>query len=81
MIGSRTVQINSDGTISFGCLPEAGVYTINYRLANTSGSSDATVTIVVGAPHAVDDTISSATCLAPALRPRTEEALQLRGRT
>ena len=56
VIGSGNVQIAADGSISFGCLPGAGVYTVHYRISNAFGSSDATVTITVGAPDARDDT-------------------------
>lgn len=55
-LAGGTLTVNADGSFTFSSPSAAGTYTFNYRLTNTAGTSDATVTIEVRqGPVAQDD--------------------------
>lgn len=60
LINGGSVRIDADGTIHIECFFDAGIYTFYYRLTNSAGTSDGTVTIYIpGAPMAHDDDIAA----------------------
>ncbi len=55
-LAGGTLQVNSNGSFSLTTPTTTGSFTFDYRITNSSGSSDATVTIEVRkAPTAVND--------------------------
>ncbi|HEX6573692.1 MAG TPA: Ig-like domain-containing protein, partial [Gemmatimonadaceae bacterium] len=59
-LAGGTLTVNANGTLSLTSPTTGGVYTFQYRLTNSQGSDDATVTISVNrAPDAVDDALTA----------------------
>ncbi|HEX8692646.1 MAG TPA: Ig-like domain-containing protein, partial [Longimicrobium sp.] len=55
-LAGGTLTVNADGTFSLNGATTGGTFTFQYRLTNSQGTDDATVTIVVRrAPDAKDD--------------------------
>ena len=58
-LAGGTLTVNANGSLTLASPTAVGVYTVQYRLTNAAGSSDATATITVNeapvAPDAVND--------------------------
>ncbi|MFN8526890.1 MAG: tandem-95 repeat protein [Chloroflexota bacterium] len=55
-LAGGTLKVNADGSFTLTTPTTTGAYTFQYRLTNSAGSSDATITINVnGPPGAVND--------------------------
>lgn len=58
-LAGGTLTVNADGSLSLANPTTSGVFTVDYRITNTVGTSDATITISIQqAPTAQDDAYS-----------------------